>query len=318
MNAPIAVNALPIGTRLERYVIEEVLGVGGFGVTYLAEHELLKKRFAIKEHFPPQFAVRDAASGRLVPTDIGTFQWALDCFLREARMLARLRHPNIVAVSDVLEANHTGYMVLEYERGRSLNDWLRSLGRPPTQSELDTLIAPLLAALSYIHACGLLHRDVAPDNIILREGDGSPCLIDFGSAREAVANRSQTMSTVVKPGYSPPEQYARSGRAEGPWSDIYALAATLYRAVTRKPPAEATERQLLDELKPVSEMLDGQHGYRASFLAAIDASLRLNTDDRPQSVEQLWLKLTEQEAQQPSHLLERFYQRPTPETVRLN
>jgi serine/threonine protein kinase len=293
-------------------VIKEVLGVGGFGVTYLAEHEILEKRFAIKEHFPSQFAVRDSSSDRLTPTDVATYQWALDCFLREARLLARLRHPNIVVVSDVLEANNTGYMVLEYERGRSLDNWLRSLGHPPTQSELDALVPPLLAALSYIHARGLLHRDIAPDNIILREGDGSPCLIDFGAAREAVANRSQAMSAVVKPGYSPPEQYARSGKAQGPWSDIYALAATLYRAVTGKPPAEATERQLLDELKPVSETLDGEHGYRATFLAAIDAGLQLNTDERPQSVEQLWLKLTEQEAQQPSHLLERFYQRPAP------
>src|SRR5262249_18771208 len=151
-------------------------------------------------------------------------------------------------------------------------DWLRSLGRLPTQSELDALIAPLLAALSYVHACGLLHRDIAPDNIILREGDGTPCLIDFGAAREVVANRSQTMSAVVKPGYSPPEQYARSGRAQGPWSDIYAFAATLYRAVAGKRPPEATERQLSDELKPLAETpLDGQHGFRAGFLAAIDA-----------------------------------------------
>jgi serine/threonine protein kinase len=253
--------------------VEEVLGVGGFGVTYLAEHELLKKRFAIKEHFPTQFAVRDSASGRLAPTDVATYQWALDGFLREARLLARLRHPNIVVVSDILEANNTGYMVLEYERGRSLDDWLRSLGRPPTQAELDALVSPLLAALSYIHARGLLHRDIAPDNIILREGDGSPCLIDFGAAREAVANRSQAMSAVVKPGYSPPEQYARSGKAQGPWSDIYALAATLYRAVTGKSPAEATERLLLDEHEPASERLDGGHGYRETFLAAIDAGL---------------------------------------------
>ena len=312
MGAHSGISTLPIGTRLERYVIEEVLGVGGFGVTYLAEHQPLKKRFAIKEHFPTQFAVRDSATGRLAPTDVSTFQWAVDCFLREARLLARLRHPNIVVVSDVLEANNTGYMVLEYEQGRSLDAWLRSLGRPPTQSELDAIVAPLLAALSYIHTRGLLHRDIAPDNIILRAGDGSPCLIDFGAAREAVANRSQAMSAVVKPGYSPPEQYARSGKGQGPWSDIYAMSATLYHAVTGKPPAEATERQLLDELKPLSETLDGGHGYRATFLATIDAGLQLNASERPQSVEELWVKLAEQEAQQPSQLLERFYQRQGP------
>ncbi|MBI5456454.1 protein kinase [Candidatus Kaiserbacteria bacterium] len=164
MEAQAGTSTLPVGTRLERYVIEGVLGVGGFGVTYLAEHELLKKRYAIKEHFPSQFATRDRSSDRLTPTDGPTYKWALDRFLEEARILARSRHPNIVAVTDVLEANNTGYMILEYEEGKSLEDWLRSLGRQPTQHELDALITPLLGALAYVHARGLLHRDIAPDN----------------------------------------------------------------------------------------------------------------------------------------------------------
>ena len=286
MEASLASRALPVGTRLERYVIRSVIAGGGFGITYMAEHELLKRRYAIKEHFPEQFAVRDDKSTRVKPTEARTFEWALERFLQEARTLARCKHPSVMGVADVFEGNGTAYMVLEYEDGQSLNDWLKSLGRAPSQSELDVLLAPLLDALAYVHSQGLLHRDIAPDNIIVRR-DGTPCLIDFGAAREAVAERSHMMSAIVKGGFSPPEQYTRAGKAQGPWSDIYSLAATLYFAVVGKTPPEAPERQIDDELQPLSSLLNEGHDYRRGFLAAIDAGLLLKQAERPQTVEQL-------------------------------
>jgi hypothetical protein len=279
--------ALPPGTRLDsRYTIESVIGAGGFGITYIAHHDSLGRIFAIKEHFPRQFAYRDGASWDVRPTDRATFTWALDRFLQEGRSLATCKHPNVVDVTDVFEGNSTAYMVLVYEPGHSLKSWLEDLGRTPTQVEIDGLLAPLLDALAFVHANGLLHRDIAPDNIMVRS-DGTPCLIDFGAARQAIAQRSQVVSAIVKSGYSPPEQYTTEGRAQGPWSDIYALAATLYRAVTGRVPPEATARTVGLEMPPVADALPAhmRDTFRPGFLAAIDHALSLRPVDRPQSVE---------------------------------
>ena len=276
--------ALRTGTRLDgRYVIQSVIAAGGFGITYIAEHEALGTHYALKEHFPRQFAYRDGATLNVRPSDPDTFKWALDRFLQEGRSLARCKHPNVVGVANVFEENSTAYMVLDYEDGQSFASWLKALGRPPSQSELDAILAPLLDALAYVHGQDLLHRDIAPDNIMIRM-DGKPCLIDFGAARQAIAERSQLMSAIVKTGYSPPEQYTRSGRAQGPWSDIYALGATLFRAMTGEPPSEATERQIDDDLQPIAAILPKPEIYRAAFLDGIDAALRLKQRERPQSV----------------------------------
>jgi len=282
--APEGFSALSTGTRLsERYVIESVIGAGGFGITYLARHQALGKPYAIKEHFPRQFAFRDGVSATVRPSDAPTFRWTLDRFLQEGRSLARCRHPSIVGVADVFEAYGTAYMVLEFEDGSSLGRWLDLLDRPPTQDEIDGILMPLLDALAYLHSHDMLHRDIAPDNIMIRR-DGKPCLIDFGAARQAIAERSQVMSAIVKAGYSPPEQYTTAGRSQGPWTDIYALAGTLYRALAGTRPAEATERQIEDELIPIAEAVEYPEDYRPEFLAAIDAGLRLRPSERPQSV----------------------------------
>ena len=283
-HAPEGFSALPTGTRLsERYLIESVIGAGGFGITYLARHEALGKPYAIKEHFPRQFAFRDGVSATVRPSDAPTFRWTLDRFLQEGRSLARCRHPSIVGVADVFEAYGTAYMVLEFEDGSSLGRWLDLLGRPPTQDEIDAILMPLLDALAYLHSHDMLHRDIAPDNIMIRR-DGKPCLIDFGAARQAIAERSQVMSAIVKAGYSPPEQYTTAGRSQGPWTDIYALAGTLYRALAGTRPAEATERQIDDELIPIAQAVEYPEDYRPEFLDAIDAGLRLRPSERPQSV----------------------------------
>lgn len=277
--------ALASGTVIERYRIESVIAAGGFGITYLCRHATLNKPYALKEHFPRQFAYREGSTSQVRSTDSKTFSWALDRFLEEGRSLAKCAHPGVVSVTDVFEANNTAYMVLDYEEGLNFKDWLTALGRPPTQEEIDAIIEPLLDALEYVHAQGMLHRDIAPDNIVIR-ADGSPCLIDFGSARQAVAERSEMMSAIVKNGFSPLEQYSSSGKAQGPWSDIYALAATLYRAISGKTPNEATERQIDDELLPIAETVENPQAYRRNFLDGIDRALRLRPGERPQSVSQ--------------------------------
>jgi hypothetical protein len=177
-------------------------------------------------------------------------------------------------------------MVLHYEDGKSFKAWLKGLGRAPRQHELDRVVPPLLDALALIHGSDFLHRDIAPDNIIIRT-DGSPVLIDFGSARSDIAQHSRTVSALVKPGYSPYEQYATTGRQQGPWTDIYSLGATLYQAVTGKRPPDSPSRMVEDELVPARDAAIS--AYRPGFLAAIDAALALDVAARPRSVDE-WRK----------------------------
>jgi hypothetical protein len=276
--------ALPSETVLaDDYRIERVLGAGGFGITYLATEEPLGRRVTLKEYFPADFAHR-LDNREAVPRSACVaedYQWGLDRFISEAQTLARFDHPNIVKVYRYFQANNTAYMVLHFEEGQSLKGWLKALGRAPRQRELDDILKPLLDALETIHAADFLHRDIAPDNIIIRK-DGSPVLIDFGSARGEIAQHSRTLSALVKPGYSPYEQYAETGHRQGPWTDIYALAATLYHAVSGKRPADAPSRVVNDTLAPAREVAISS--YRVNFLAAIDRALALDIDARPVSI----------------------------------
>jgi WD40 repeat protein/serine/threonine protein kinase len=296
------VMALPAGTELVgEYRIERVLGAGGFGITYLAQELALSREVTIKEYFPGDFAAR-IGSHDAVPRSqdcAGDYQWGLDRFISEAQILARFDHRNIVRVYRYFRANNTGYMVLNFEEGQSLKSWLKSLGRAPRQKEIDRFLAPLLDALELIHKEDFLHRDIAPDNIIIRP-DGAPVLIDFGSARGDIARQSRTVSALVKPGYSPYEQYAECGKQQGPWTDIYALAATLYHAVTGKRPPDAPSRVVKDELVPAREA--ALSSYRSGFLAAIDRALALDIDKRPQSVAEWRGPLLAPEPRQPGWL----------------
>ena len=285
-------SALSTGTRVDQYIIHSILGAGGFGITYLAEHEALGKMFAIKEYFPRDFGFRDGTTVRAATDGEGTYRWGLDRFLQEARALARFRHPAIVDVTNVFEENGTAYMVLAYEQARDLRVWLSSLGRMPTQEEIDRLATPLLDALELIHGANLLHRDVSPDNILVR-ANGSPVLIDFGSARDAVRGRAQAMSMVVKHGYSPPEQYTSDPGKQGPWTDIYALAATLYFAVSGSRPMDATARFVQDGFVPATQSAKGS--FRRTFLEAIDLGMQLRPEQRPQSIA-LWRPLLTQQS----------------------
>ena len=281
--------ALPEGTRLaDDYRIERVLGAGGFGITYLAEEVPLARMVTIKEYFPVDFAIRDSKQGAQPRSQdcTGDYQWGLDRFLDEARTLARFDHPNIVRVYRFFREANSGFIVLHYEDGKSFKAWLKALGRAPRQHELDRVVPPLLDALSLIHASDFLHRDIAPDNIIIRN-DGSPVMIDFGSARSDIAQHSRTVSALVKPGYSPYEQYATNARQQGPWTDIYSLGATLYQAVTGKRPPDAPSRMVADEMVPARDAAISS--YRPGFLAAIDAALALDITARPRSID-VWRK----------------------------
>ena len=276
--------ALKSGTELVGdFRISRVLGAGGFGITYLADELALGRAVTIKEYFPADFAVRGAAMEAVPRSEncAGDYTWGLDRFIEEAQTLARFNHPNIVRVYRYFRANQTAYMVLHFEEGHSLKGWLKSLGRAPRQKELDKIIGPLLLALEEIHKADFLHRDIAPDNIMIRK-DGQPVLIDFGSARGEIAAHSKTVSALVKPGYSPYEQYAETGKRQGPWTDIYALGATLYHAVTGKRPPDAPSRMVKDDFIPAREAAVG--AYRANFLKAIDKALALTIEDRPPTI----------------------------------
>ncbi|KWT70956.1 hypothetical protein APY04_0618 [Hyphomicrobium sulfonivorans] len=276
--------ALPSGTVLVGdYRIERVLGAGGFGITYLATEIALARLVTIKEYFPSDIAARDG-NIEAVPRSrdcSGDYKWGLDRFIEEAQTLAKFDHTNIVRVYRYFRANNTGYMVLHFEEGKSLKGWLQSLGRAPRQKELDAILGPLLDALELIHKSDFLHRDIAPDNIIIRTA-GDPVLIDFGSARGEIASHTKTVSALVKPGYSPYEQYAETSHKQGPWTDIYALAGTLYHAITGKRPPDAPSRMVKDDLIPARE--GALSSYRAGFLKAIDKALTLAVEKRPQSI----------------------------------
>ena len=269
-----------------KYRIERVLGAGGFGITYEAEHLALQRRVAIKEYFPAELATRET-SGEVKPrteADRATFRHQLLAFRNEARAISQFDHPAIVRVLSVFEALGTVYLVMRYEEGPSLKGWIQDLGRRPTGQEIDRIARPLLDALAFIHAEGFLHRDIAPDNILLRP-DLSPVLIDFGAARPIMKEEASRITGIVKLGYSPPEQYSTDSRQQGPWTDIYALAGTLYHCMTGNRPLEATERLIDDNMVQSLEAVRG--AYRDSLLSAVISGLAVKPPERPQTIA-LW------------------------------
>ncbi len=282
--------ALPAGHTLHWYRIESVLGQGGFGITYLARDTNLNHEVAIKEYLPTDLATRTDDSS-VVPISDGqseTYGWGLDRFINEAQTLVKFRHPNIVQVIAVFEANNTAYMVMEYVKGRMLEDAFRNK-KIDGEDALNHIFFALLEGLELIHNAGFIHRDIKPDNIYLRE-DGTPVLLDFGSARQAIGAQTRTLTALVSPGYAPLEQYDNSTegeRKQGPWTDIYALGATMYRAVVGKAPPDAMQRvnAMVGGKDPyVSATEVGKYRYSEPFLRAIDYALAFHPEERPQSI----------------------------------
>src|SRR6185295_9817489 len=234
-------DALPEGTQLQAYTLGPVLGAGGFGITYRASEQFTDRPVAIKEFLPTSIAQRAPDGVSVRPLSRGSFDfgWGLERFRLEARTLIALRHKNIVPVLQYFEANGTGYLVMEYQNGHTLGARLKG-DKHLGPAELDAILEPLLDALDAVHAKGFLHRDIKPDNIFLRE-DGTPLLLDFGAARQAVGAKSQNLTAIVSEGYAPYEQYV-SDSTQGPWSDIYALGCTLYRCMSGTRPVSAPKR----------------------------------------------------------------------------
>ena len=274
--------ALPPGTRVQDFEFHRVLGHGGFGITYLGWNIALDIPVAIKEYLPADLAMREQDMSVLPKSsgDEADFHWGLDRFLDEARVMARFKHPNIVQVQHFFQAHGTAYIVMEYVEGETLADLLKRRGTL-TEAELKHILLPLLAGLIDVHEAGILHRDIKPGNILLRAADGSPVLVDFGAARQAVGARSRSVTAVLTPGYAPIEQYSSRGH-QGPWTDMYALGGVCYQALTGKVPDEAMERIRQDPLIPITEAAKGK--ATKSFLSAIDWALRVEEADRPQGI----------------------------------
>jgi serine/threonine protein kinase len=270
-------------SMLLEYRIEQVLGAGGFGITYRALDTNLDKDVAIKEYLPGELAMR-AADGNVVAqgtTHEAGYKWGLDRFLLEARTLGKFSHPHIVRVLRYFEANATAYMVMDYEKGDPLKTVLQ-LDPQPSEEKLKALVAPLLDGLAAVHATGFLHRDIKPDNIFIR-ANGTPVLIDFGAARQAMGGETKSLTSILTPGYAPLEQYSGEGK-QGPWTDLYAMGGVLYRAVADKNPPDAVSRIRGDTL---AAGLAGVRGkYSEPFLRAIEWAVHLDEKKRPQSVEQ--------------------------------
>lgn len=288
-----AENTLKPQTTIRDYLIKRVLGRGSFGVTYLAEKVLDHYAVAIKEYFPVQFAYRDkdGATVNVAKSSQGgnqDFQSGLDKFLEESRTLGAFQSPHIVQVVDTFEHNGTAYMVMKYEEGGTLSHYLKSHQEPLRESQIFAIFMPLLEGLRTIHAKWLLHRDIKPENIYIRK-DGSPLLIDFGTARHALSAKHGGMTEYLTPGYAPPEQYDRNAD-HGPWTDIYAVGATMYYCVTRITPYEGRFRTG-DKDPVISAIQAAPAMYNNALLEIIDWMMDPDYQKRPQSVEEVLLRM---------------------------
>ncbi len=238
----------------DKYVIGKVLGEGGFGITYLGYDLTLEMKIAIKEYYPAGYVTREVQNGNTVTTFSGEkaefYQNGKEKFIHEARTLAKFSTlPGIVSVRDYFEANNTSYIIMEYLDGDTLKSYLRKCGgRMPLPTVLD-MMQPVIRSLEEVHKQGLIHRDISPDNIMILK-NGSMKLLDFGAARAVAGPEAdKSLSVMLKPGYAPEEQYRTHGN-QGPWTDLYAISATIYKCLTGKTPLEAMERMRNDALVP--------------------------------------------------------------------
>jgi serine/threonine protein kinase len=279
-------NALPHGHVLRGYVIRSVIGQGGFGITYKADDTDFNQTVAIKEFLPAELAFRDEQNTVRPSTreQQETYDWGLERFLNEARMLENFRHPNVIKVHEVFTLNNTAYMVMEYAQGKDLLSLLFK-GKFRDEASLKALTLPLLDGLEHVHRAGFIHRDIKPANIYIRKE--GPVLLDFGSARQAVNTQRRTMTSLVTPGFAPYEQHDNDGSRQGPWTDVYAFGATLYYAITQRAPVDAIIRSHAylnhedDPYEPLVKIAGRE--FSLNFLRAVDTALRFREADRPQS-----------------------------------
>jgi serine/threonine protein kinase len=272
---------LQVGSRLENYRILRVLAAGGFSFVYLA-HDENDAPVAIKEYLPATLALRTNGEthARLPDADRGRFNSGMKCFIEEGRSLAHLAHPNVVRVLNFFRANETVYLVMRYERGRTLQEHIQARRGELEEAWVRSTFAQLLNGLREVHSNKLLHLDIKPGNVYVRN-DGSPLLIDFGAARQQFSAEGLKLPPSYTPGFAAPEQY--TGPAPlGPWTDIYAVGATLYACFAAAEPQPADARLKEDKLAPARRAWNGK--YSTQLLDTVDWCLKLSHLDRPQSV----------------------------------
>jgi len=279
-------HALPVGTRLHEFELTQRIGEGGFSIVYLAQDHSLDRKVALKEYMPGALAARVSIT-QIRPRSEQyreTFEAGLKSFINEAKLLARFDHPALVKVYRFWEANGTAYLVMPLYDGTTLKTAVRNMPQRPDEAWLLALLAPLTAALNVIHAEHCYHRDIAPDNVMLLADGGKPLLLDFGAARRVIGDMTQALTVILKPGYAPLEQYAEvPGMKQGPWTDVYALAATVYWAVTGKTPPPSVGRIVSDEYAPLAQVGAGR--YSARFLEAVDRALAVMPEARTQTID---------------------------------
>lgn len=280
--------ALPVGTDINGFLIQKILGAGNFGITYQALNLGNNEKVALKEFIPRDIATRDEA-GRvaLLSEDSAMFyQWGMDRFVTEAQILAQFDHPNIIRVVSYFHANSTAYFAMDYVAGQSLDQLLRDEGAPDEDTLLKVWLIPLLHGLKEVHEKNYLHRDIKPANILVTDA-GVPRLIDFGAACFAMGEEIRRTGDIVTPAYAPVEQYG-TDHPLGPWSDLYALGATLYRCLVGKAPLPSTRRANAiyggeaDPLASISSLVGDK--YSGELLGIIEWMLRVPSSERPQEV----------------------------------
>jgi serine/threonine protein kinase len=283
---------LEAGARLGEFEVTKTLGEGGFGIVYLAWDHSLDRKVALKEYMPTSLAYRAG------PSDIKprserhreTFEAGLKSFINEAKLLAQFDHPSLLKVYRFWEANGTAYMVMPFLEGATLRDTVRAMGGPPPESWILGLLAPLFDALAMLHASQIYHRDIAPDNVLLLAETGRPLLLDFGAARRVIGDMTQALTAILKPGYAPVEQYAdMPGLKQGPWTDVYALAAVVHWMITSKTPPPSVGRLFDDPYVPLAQSAAGR--YSDAFLRAIDHALAVLPEKRTASIEAMRAEL---------------------------
>ncbi|MES2932377.1 MAG: serine/threonine-protein kinase [Pseudomonadota bacterium] len=284
--APQNVNTLPVGTSLGEFEIKGLIGQGGFSLVYLAYDHSLRREVALKEYMPSAFAARGGGTMVAVLSEkhSDTFKAGLRSFINEAHLLAQFDHPALVKVYRFWEANGTAYMAMPFYQAITLKETLRQFDGPPSEAWLKSFLVRILDILEVIHAKQCFHRDIAPDNVLMLDGT-HPLLLDFGAARRVIGDMTQALTVILKPGFAPIEQYGDSpSMTQGPWTDIYALAAVVNYSITGQIPPPAVVRLMADNLIPLSRAAVGKYSDR--FLAAIDKALAVKPEDRPQTAAQ--------------------------------
>ena len=279
---------LPPGYQLHEFVIDAVLGEGGFGVVYAATDTRLERRVAIKEYMPTALATRDvdlSVHPRSSADHQEAFGAGLRSFINEAKLLARFEHPSLVKVYQFWEERGTAYMVMPLYTAPNFKQWVKQRTKPIEEAWLVTFLDGVIDALDVLHRENCLHRDVAPDNILVLN-DAQPMLLDFGAARRVIGDLTHNLTVILKPGFAPVEQYAEtSALKQGPWTDVYALSAVGYFAISGKAPMAAVGRMVNDELVPLRELAAGRYSQR--LLGALDAGMRVRPEERPPSMQEL-------------------------------